>query len=81
MDGLKDLKGYEKARIRLPEYDVAALAARTKASPEWVHFGIGNIFRIFLGSVADDLIGTGEMDAGITCLETFAFFPKKLLPI
>ena len=41
--------------------------------PEWVHFGIGNIFRIFLGSVADDLIGSGEMDTGITCLETFDF--------
>lgn len=72
-DGLKDQTGYEKAGIRLPGYDVALMAEKTRTSPQWVHFGIGNIFRIFMGTVADDLIEAGEMSTGITCIETFDF--------
>ena len=73
LEGLKDRSGYEKAGIRLPGYDVAALAEKTRKSPGWVHFGIGNIFRIFMGTAADDLIEAGDMDTGITCIETFDF--------
>ena len=73
LEGLQDREGYEKSGIRLPSYDVREVAERTRKSPRWVHFGIGNIFRIFMGSVADDLIGNGLMDTGITCLETFDF--------
>ena len=39
----------------------------------WVHFGIGNIFRIFLGGIADRLLNEGYMDKGITCVESFDF--------
>ncbi len=35
--------------------------------------GIGNIFRIFIGGIADKLISEGESDKGITCVETFDF--------
>ena len=38
-----------------------------------VHFGIGNIFRIFIGGIADSLIEQGVSDKGITCVETFDF--------
>jgi len=60
-------------RSSLPAYDPQKLAETTAASPEWVHFGIGNIFRIFIGSIADDLIASGELTSGITCVETFDF--------
>ena len=50
-----------------------ALAERTIAAPVWVHFGIGNIFRIFVGSIADRLAEEGRMDRGITCVETFDY--------
>ena len=46
---------------------------RSKEAPVWVHFGIGNIFRVFVGSIADKLIREGEMDRGITCVETFDY--------
>jgi hypothetical protein len=42
-----------------------------KEKPEWVHFGIGNIFLIFLGGIADDLVSRGIMDTGIICAKTF----------
>ena len=38
-----------------------------------MHFGIGNIFRIFIGGLADTLLNEGETDKGITCVETFDF--------
>ena len=71
--GLKDAAAWAKAGIELPPYDVEALAKATVADPRWVHFGIGNIFRIFVGSIEDKLLREGLMDRGITCVETFDY--------
>ena len=49
------------------------MAEETKKNPVWAHFGAGNIFRIFIGGIADTLISSGEMKKGITCVETFDF--------
>lgn len=73
LEGLKDRKAWESAGIKLPSYDIEAVCKNTKKSPVWVHFGAGNIFRIFIGGIADTLISKGEMDKGITCVETFDF--------
>ncbi len=72
-DGLKDRQAWEEAGVLLPSYDPAVLAERTRKNPVWVHFGIGNIFRIFIGGIADTLIRKGRMDRGITCAETFDY--------
>ena len=53
-EGLENKKGWEKAGVILPSYDVKNLAEKTKKNPVWVHFGIGNIFRFFIGGVADE---------------------------
>ena len=71
--GLKDKEAWAKAGVELPPYDVEAVARKGQEAPVWVHFGIGNIFRIFVGSIADRLIREGEMDAGINCVETFDY--------
>ena len=73
IEGIKNKEAWEKAGINLPSYDVEKVAADTKESPVWVHFGIGNIFRIFIGGIADTLIEQGVSDKGITCVETFDF--------
>ncbi len=70
-EGLRDRQAWEAAGIALPPYDPEDIARRTRARPVWVHFGIGNIFRIFLGGIADRLISAGELDRGITCAEAF----------
>lgn len=72
-EGIKDQKSYQEAGITLPAYDVAALAKNTVENPRWMHFGIGNIFRIFIGGIADKLIHEKAMESGITCVETFDF--------
>ena len=73
LEGLKDRAAWEAAGVKLPSYDVAAVAENTKKAPVWIHFGIGNIFRIFIGGIADRLISEGLADKGITCVETFDF--------
>ena len=69
--GIEKKEEWEKAGIMLPGYDIKSVVQKTKKAPEWVHFGIGNIFRIFLGGIADILLEQQEMDRGITCVETF----------
>lgn len=73
LTGIQDRTAYEKAGITLPSYDAEKLQEKTKETPTWVHFGIGNIFRIFIGSIADQLISEGKMATGITCVESFDF--------
>ena len=73
LQGLKNTELWKKAGIKLPQYNIESVVESTKKSPVWVHFGAGNIFRIFIGGIANTLIEKGEMDKGITCVETFDF--------
>ena len=73
LSGIENREAWEKAGITLPGYDVKAVSEKTKKEPVWVHFGIGNIFRIFIGGIADGLLEEGVMDRGITCVETFDY--------
>ncbi len=73
IEGIKEAASWASASIRLPEYNVEAVAENTKKAPVWVHFGAGNIFRIFIGGIADTLLNKGVIDKGITCVETFDF--------
>lgn len=73
LEGIKDKAAWEAAGIKLPSYDAAQVAEKTRKAPTWVHFGAGNIFRIFVGGLADKLIAAGELEKGITCVETFDF--------
>ena len=73
MSGIENRKAWEEAGITLPGYDVKKVSEKAKKEPEWVHFVIGNIFRIFIGGIADGLLEEGAMDRGITCVETFDY--------
>lgn len=73
LDNLKHKEFWESADIALPSYDAAATAEKTKNAPVWAHFGIGNIFRIFIGGIADRLLNADAMDRGLTCVEAFDY--------
>ena len=73
LDGLKKTEQWQEANIQIPNYNVEDVIERTKENPIWIHFGIGNIFRIFIAGIADQLINEGLLDKGITCVETFDF--------
>lgn len=70
---LQDKAAWTKAGVELPKYDVKKVCDSTKKNPVWLHFGIGNIFRIFIGGLADTLLNQGLTDKGITCAESFDF--------
>ena len=55
----------------LPAFDPEAVARRTKAQPRWLHFGAGNIFRIFPAVLCQRLIEAGESDTGVICCESY----------
>ena len=73
MVGIKDREAWEKAGIQLPGYDVEEVSEKARKAPRWVHFGIGNIFRVFIGGIADGLLEEGALDRGLTCVETFDY--------
>lgn len=70
---IKNAAAWNSLGISVPSYDPAEIADNTVKSPVWVHFGIGNIFRIFIGGIADRLISEGISDKGIVCAETFDY--------
>jgi fructuronate reductase len=72
-ESLKDRKAWEAAGFELPAYDRAAVAARTKKAPEWLHFGAGNIFRAFPAAVQQALLDSGKSATGIVVAEGFDY--------
>lgn len=73
INSLKDTSFWSGVDISVPKYDIEAVARNTKEAPIWVHFGIGNIFRMFIGGLQDTLLNEGLADKGIVCVETFDY--------
>ncbi len=69
----KEAAAWEAAGVALPKFDVAAMRQKTADAPEWVHFGAGNIFRGFIGSLAQRLLDDGLLETGIVACDTFDF--------
>lgn len=51
---------WQEAGVRLPAFDVPAMQAAGQADPRWLHIGPGNIFRVFLARMADDMLAAGQ---------------------
>lgn len=69
--GLKDEKGWERAGITLPAFDLEEMIRETDRAPEWVHFGAGNIFRIFPAMLQQKLLNGGRASTGIIAVKTY----------
>lgn len=67
--GLRTPEPWARAGIRLPAFDLDAMALRTRKAPRWVHFGAGNIFRGFLAACCQELLEAGLTDTGIVVAE------------
>lgn len=70
-NGLQAREDWKKAGVKLPKHDWKAMCAETEQNPVWVHFGAGNIFRIFIAGLQQKLLNQGDAKAGIIAVETF----------
>lgn len=70
---LNNPKEWAKVNVALPQFDHAAMSARTKEHPIWVHFGAGNIFRGFIAALQQKLLNQGLADRGILAADTFDY--------
>jgi fructuronate reductase len=68
---LADPEALDAAGITAPRFDRAAVAERTAASPTWLHFGAGNLFRCFHAVLAQNLLNAGRSDTGIIVVDTW----------
>lgn len=64
---------WDKANVALPAFDWNDMCAHTKASPTWVHFGAGNIFRGFIADLQQELLNQGLVKGGIIAADTFDY--------
>jgi fructuronate reductase len=62
---LRDREAWEKAGIELPCFDREKMIQATEKAPEWVHFGAGNIFRIFPLALQQTLLEKGIEKTGV----------------
>ncbi|MCI1675804.1 MAG: mannitol dehydrogenase family protein [Ancrocorticia sp.] len=59
-EGLADTGAFTQAGIVMPSFDVQKMQEQGSARPRWIHFGPGNIFRVFLARLAQQMIEAGH---------------------
>ncbi len=72
-NSLTNQSDWEKIGIELPHFDFEQVARNTVTKPEWVHFGVGNIFRAFIANAHQKLLDNQKADTGIIAVESFDF--------
>lgn len=70
---LKNAELWENAGFELPQFDRDKMIKNTKANPEWIHFGAGNIFRAFPAAVCQELLNKGILNTGIIVAEGYDY--------
>ncbi|WP_298503507.1 mannitol dehydrogenase family protein [uncultured Sphaerochaeta sp.] len=71
--GLQERSKWEAKGYILPSFDRGAMQHNTKENPIWVHFGAGNIFRVFPAALQQQLLNRGLSKAGIIVGEGFDY--------
>ena len=68
--------------FKLPNFDIEAMTTRTSQAPTWLHIGAGNIFRIFVAGLQQDLLEAGHTDTGIIVYESYdeGIIPASFTP-
>ncbi|UQZ89905.1 mannitol dehydrogenase family protein [Deltaproteobacteria bacterium Smac51] len=62
---LKNTRPWLEAGFTLPRFDRQAATAATLNTPQWIHFGSGNITRAFLAALSQKLLDMGLMETGL----------------
>jgi fructuronate reductase len=77
--GLLDRQAWEEAGVKLPGYDVSAVAEETIRHCGWIHFGAGNLFRAYPAMLQQRLIRSGDAGTGILAVvDAVSETPEKI---
>lgn len=68
---LQDQQQWTDKGYKLPQYNIETVRSRTLAEPGWIHFGAGNIFRVFPAVLQQQLLNAGLAQTGIIVAEAF----------
>lgn len=63
---------------KLPNFDIFTMIDRTKKAPAWLHIGAGNIFRMLMAGVQQNLLNNGHVDTGIIVFEPY---DESIIPL
>lgn len=66
-------RAWAEAGITLPAFDRAKASETAKQTPEWVHFGAGNIFRAFPAAMLQTLLERGLAKTGLIVAEGYDY--------
>lgn len=72
-ESIKNDNSWKEKGYYLPSFDREKMIEETKANPEWVHFGAGNIFRAFQANLSQRMLEEGLASKGITVVEGFDY--------
>ena len=68
---LNDTTAWKKTNTALPQFNIELMKENTAKTPEWIHFGAGNIFRGFIAPLQQKLLDKGLAKTGIIAADTF----------
>ena len=71
LSGIQQREAWQEKGYALPDFDIEKIRRNTAEKPEWLHFGAGNIFRIFPAVLQQKLLNEGKADTGIIICEAF----------
>lgn len=70
---LKNRAMWEEKGFVLPSFNRDEVRENTRKSPEWIHFGAGNIFRAFPCMMQQTLLNEGKTNTGIIVAEGYDY--------
>ncbi len=73
LEALQNREFFDSRDIAIPTFNYEEVAARTLKSPQWIHFGAGNIFRGFVAKAYQSVLNKGLAHTGIVAVESFDF--------
>ena len=71
LKNLSNKEFWNEKNYSLPNFNISEVKEKTHKEPIWIHFGAGNIFRIFPAAMQQQLLNSGESDKGIIVCESF----------
>ncbi|MGL4676972.1 MAG: mannitol dehydrogenase family protein [Brevinema sp.] len=71
LETLQDKQWWHSKDYITPKFNIKEVVEYTSKNPTWLHFGAGNIFRIFPALIQQKLLNQGLSKTGIIVCETF----------